>query len=148
MDLAIQPVRFGPNPIAYLVVGQAIDQAMLTSVAEETGVAVATAAGQTVMLWAPPDDSTKAVFATVVGQVDISQSRTLDVNGESFVVATTDLEESGQTRPRLVVAQSLVQPTAWFATVRWMLFAPPFLVIIGVLFALAAGRRVVVVRQP
>lgn len=148
MDLSITPVRFGPNPIAYLVVGQAVDQAMLNAVADQTGVAVATATGQAIMLSAPPDDATKAVFASVIGQLESSPSPTFDVNGETYVAAMSDLEESGQTRPRLVVAQSLVQPNAWFATTRWMLFVPPVLVLIAVLFALAAGRRVVVVRQP
>jgi hypothetical protein len=148
MDLSMMPVRFGPNPIAYLVVGQAVDQDMLNGVADETGVAVATANGPTVMLWAPPDDSTKAVFAAVVGRLDGPQSQLFDINGQGHVAAMSELEESGQARPRLVVAQSLAQTSASFTTTRWMLFAPPALVIIAVLFALTAGRRIVVVRQP
>jgi hypothetical protein len=47
-----------------------------------------------------------------------------------------------------VVAQPLSRLRATFATSRWLLFIPPVLVIIAVLFALTAGRRVVVVRQP
>jgi hypothetical protein len=79
--------------------------------------------------------------------VGSSQPQLFDVNGETYVAATAELEGSGQTRPRLVVAQSLSQPRATFATSRWMLCIPPVLVIIAVLFALTAGRRVAVVRQ-
>jgi len=147
MDLAIMPVRFDAKPIAYLVVGLAVDQELLNAVADQTGVAAATATGPTLMLTAPPDDRTKAVFAAVVGQLEGSPPQLFNVNGETYVAAMFELEESGQTRPRLVVAQSLVQPRATFATSRWILF-PPVLVMIAVLFALAAGRRVVVVRQP
>lgn len=148
MDLSIMPVRFGPRPIAYLVVGLAVDQDMLNAVADQTGVAVATATGSTIMLSAPSGDQTKAVFAAVVGQLESPAPQLFNVNGETYVAAMSELEESGQTRPRLVVAQSLSQPRATFATSRWLLFIPPVLVIIAVLFALTAGRRVVVVRQP
>lgn len=148
MDLSIMPVRYGQKPIAYLVVGMAVDQEMLNSVADQTGVAVATATGPTVMLSAPPGDPTKAVFTAVVGQLESSAPQLFNVNGETYVVAMSELEESGQTHPRFVVAQSLSQPRATFATSRWLLFIPPVLVIIAVLFALTAGRRVVVVRQP
>jgi hypothetical protein len=147
MDLSIMPVRFGSNPIAYLVVGQAVDQDMLNAIADQTGVAVATANGQTVMLSAPSEESTKAVFAAVVGHLDTSPSQLFDINGETYVAAMSELEESGQTRPRLVVAQSLALINASFETTRWMIFVPPVLVIIAVLFALTAGRRIVVVRQ-
>jgi hypothetical protein len=148
LDLSIMPVRFGPRPIAYLVVGTAVDQDMLNAVADQTGVAVATTTGQTVMLSAPPDDPTKAVFGAVTGQLDSSAPQLFNVNGETYIAALSELEESGQTRPRLVVAQPLSQLRATFATSRWLLFIPPVLVIIAVLFALTAGRRVVVVRQP
>ena len=149
MDLSIVPVRYGPNPLAYLVVGQAVDQDMLNMIAEETGVAIATASGQTVNLSAPSDDRTKAVFANIMPQLASSQSRLFDVTGEIYVVTMSELEESGQSRPRLVVAQSVSPLRISFATSKWLIFAPPFLVIIAVLFALIAGRRtVVVVRQP
>ena len=148
MDLSIMPVRFRTKPIAYLVVGTAVDQDMLNAVADEIGVAVATTTGRTIMLSAPPDDQTKAMFTAVVGQLDSSAPQLLNVNGETYVAALSELEESGQTRPRLVVAQPLAQLRATFATSRWLLFIPPVLVIIAVLFALTAGRRVVVVRQP
>jgi hypothetical protein len=148
LDLSIMPVRFGAKPIAYLVVGNSVDQDMVNAVADQTGVAVATATGQSIMLSAPTDEQTKAMFAAVVGQLESSTPQLFNVNGESYVGVMSELEESGQTRPRLVVAQSLAQSRATFATSRWMLFIPPVLVIIAVLFALTAGRRVVVVRQP
>ena len=148
MDLSIMPVRFGPNPIAYLVVGQAIDQEMLNSITEQTGVAIATAAGQTVMLAAPGGESTKTLFNALVGRLDGSQSQLIELGGDTYVASLSELEESGQTRPHLLVAQSLAPAETSFATTRWMIFIPPVLVIIAVLFALTAGRRIVVVRQP
>lgn len=148
MDLSIMPVRFRTKPIAYLVVGTAVDQDMMNAVADQTAVAVATTTGPTILLSAPPDDQTKAVFGAVVGQLEGSAPQLFNVNGETYVAALSELEESGQSRPRLVVAQPLSQLRATFATSRWLLFIPPVLVIIAVLFALTAGRRVVVVRQP
>jgi len=148
-DLSLMPVRFGgAAPIAYLVVGQAVDQNMLNSVADQTGVAVATATGSNIMLSAPADEALKAVFALVAGQAESSQSRLFEVNGESYVAAITELEESGQARPRLVLVQPLARTAASFSTIRWMLFIPPLLVLIAVLFAMTANRRIVVVRQP
>lgn len=146
MDLSVMPVRFGANPIAYLVVGQAVDQDMLNAVADQTEVAVATATGQNVMLSAPPDDNTKAVFAIIAGQLDSPQSRLLDISGDTYVAAMSELEESGQTRPRVLVTQSVARTAAGFATTRLLIFVPPILVLIAVLFALIAGRRIVVVR--
>jgi hypothetical protein len=148
MDLSIMPVRFGPNPIAYLVVGQAVDQEMLNAVADETGVAIATAAGQAILLAAPGGESTKSLFAAVVGRLDGSQSQLFEIGGDSYVASLSELEESGQTRPHLLVAQWLAPTEVTFASTRWMIFIPPILVIIAVLFALTAGRRIVVVRQP
>lgn len=147
MDLSITPVRFGPRPIAYLVVGQAVDQDMLNAVSEETGVAIATATVQTVALSAPPGDGTKAVFSAMLGQIDAAQPRLYNVRGEIYVATMFELEDSGQARPRIVVAQSLAPLSALFSLSRWMLYLPPVLVIIAVLFALAAGRRVVVARH-
>jgi hypothetical protein len=148
MDLSIMPVRFGQNPLGYLVVGQAVDQGMLTAVADQTGAAVAIATGQALMVSAPPDNRTRAVFTAVLGQLEGAQSRVFEVNGDSYVVAMSELDQFGQARPRVLVAQSLAQPTATFAMIRWMIFIPPILVVIAVLFALTAGRRVIVVRQP
>jgi hypothetical protein len=147
MDLSITPVRFGARPIAYLVVGQAVDQALLDAVADQTGVVAATAIGPTVLVSAP-DERARTVFTAVIGPLEGSPPQLFNVHGETYVAAMFELEESGQSRPRLVVAQSLVQSRATFATSRWLLFVPPVLVIIAVLFTLAAGRRVVVVRQP
>ena len=148
IDLSIMPVRFGARPIAYLVVGQAVDQELLNAVADQTGVAVATATGPTVMLSAPPGDAIRTMFTGVVSQLESSQSRLFEIEGETYVAAVSDLEDSGQTHPHLVVAQSLATSRATFARSRWMLFLPPVLMIIAVLFALTAGRRVIVVRQP
>jgi hypothetical protein len=148
-DLSLMPVRFGgAAPIAYLVVGQAVDQDLLNAVSDQTGVAVATATGSAIMLSAPADDVLKPVFATVAGQAESAQSRLFEINGESYVAAIAELEETGQSRPRLVLVQSLARTADSFGTIKWMFFVPPVLVLIAVLFAMTANRRVVVVRQP
>ena len=148
-DLSLMPVRFGTAaPISYLVVGQAVDQELLNSLADQTGVAVATATASTIMLSAPPDEALKPVFTLVAGQAESSQSRLFEVNGESYVAAIAELEESGQSRPRLVLVQPVARTAASFSTIKWMLFIPPILVLIAVLFAMTANRRIVVVRQP
>jgi hypothetical protein len=149
LDLSLMPVRFASAaPIAYLVVGQAVDQDLLNAIAGQTGVAVATATGSGIMLSAPPDEALKQVFATVAGQAESAQSRLFEINGESYVAAIAELEETGQSRPRLVLVQSLARTAGSFGTIKWMTLIPPVLVLIAVLFAMTANRRVVVVRQP
>src|SRR5262249_45971458 len=85
-------------------------------------------------------DRTRTVFASVIGELEAAPPQLFNVDGETYVAALFELEESGQSHPRLVVAQSLVQPRATFATSRWLLFVPPVLVIIAVLFALVPAR--------
>lgn len=148
LDLAIMPVRFGPAPIAYLVVGQAADQHMLNAVAAQTGVSVAIAMGEAVALTAPADDSLKAILTAVIGQIDSAQPRLVELDGETYIAAISDLEESGQARPRLVLVQSLAHASTLFAVLKWMILVPPALVLIAVLFAMIASRRIIVVRQP
>src|SRR5262249_18992636 len=91
LDPSTQPGGCRAKPIAYLVVGTAVDQDMVNAVADQTGVAVATTTGQTIMLSAPPDDQTKAVFNAVVGQLDSSAPQLFNVNGETYVAALSEL---------------------------------------------------------
>jgi len=146
MDLSIMPVRFGTNPIAYLVVGLAIDQDMLNAVADQTEVAIATATGPTIVLASPRDDAWKPVFAAAAGQDDSSQPRAFVLNGETYVSAAAELEDSGHSRPRLILVQPLSHTTTLFVMMRWLLLIPPVLLVIAVLFAMTANRRVPITR--
>jgi hypothetical protein len=146
MDLSIMPVRFGATPIAYLVVGLAIDQDMLNAVAGQTDVAVATATGPTIVLASPRDDVWKPIFAAAAGMDDGARSRTFVLGGETYVTAAAELEDSGHARPRLVLVQALSNATAPFVMMQWLLFIPPGLMLVAVLFAMTASRRVPVTR--
>lgn len=147
LDLSIMAIRFGATPLAYLVVGQGVDQDVLKAVADQSGVAVASATGETVMLSSAPDDTPRPVFATVAAQAGSFQGRLLEIDGRTYVTAIAELEETGPSRPRLILVQPLAPTAAWFALVRWMIFVPPLLVLVAVLFAMTANRRTVIVRK-
>jgi hypothetical protein len=142
MDLSIMAVRFGTNPIAYLVVGLAIDQDMLNAVADQTDVAVATATGPAVVLASPRDEAWKPVFAAVAGLDDSPQPRAFVLNGETYVATMAELEDSGHSRPRLILVQPLSHATSLFVMLQWLLLIPAVLMVVAVLFAMTANRRV------
>jgi hypothetical protein len=66
--------------------------------------------------------------------------------GQTYVTAISEIEDTSQSRPRLILVQSLAQASAAFEMLRWLIFIPPVLVLITVLFALAANRRTAVAR--
>jgi hypothetical protein len=147
VDLSIMPVRFGPAPIAYLVVGLAVDQDLLNALAEQTGVTMATEAGGAILLSSQPDDALKAVYPVVAGRAEGARWRRIEVDGETYVAAVVDLEQSGPSPPRLVLVQSLAHGTSLFGILQWMILVPPALLLIAVLFAMTANRRVIIVSQ-
>lgn len=147
MDLAIGAVRFGRTPIAYMVVGQALDQDMMKAVAEQTGVGVAIAIGATLILSSSPDDTSTTALATVAGHAGSFQGRMLEIDGKTHVATIAELEDAGASRPRLVLVQSLTATTAAFLVVRWLILGPPLLVLLSMLFAMTASHRVVVMRK-
>jgi Double sensory domain of two-component sensor kinase len=141
LDLSIMGVRFGTQPIAYLVVGQAVDQDMLKSVADQTGVAIASATGQAITLASSPDDALKPVFAAVARQAGSFHGRLLEIDGQTYATAIIELDDIAQARPRFVLVQSLAHATSSFELVRWLTFIPPFLVLITLAFAMTVNRR-------
>ncbi|HEU4729243.1 MAG TPA: cache domain-containing protein [Kofleriaceae bacterium] len=147
MDLSIMGVRFGTQPVAYLVVGQAVDQDVLRSVAEQTGVAVAIATGEVIALASSPDDALRPVFAAVARQAGSFHGRLLELDGQTYVTAISELEDIAQARPRLIVVQSLTHAASSFELVRWLIFIPPLLVLITLVFAVTA-RRTSLARHP
>lgn len=147
MDLAVMAMRFGGAPIAYLVVGQQVDQDALKAVADQTGVAVASAIGEE-LTPTSVGDVPKAVFSAVAAQPGSFQGRLFEIAGKIYVTAVSEIEDTGQSHPRLILVQSLPQAGAPFGVVKWMIYVPPLLVLVAVLFAMAAGRRTVIVRNP
>jgi len=146
MDLAITPVRFGAAPIAYLVVGQAVGQDVLKAVADQTGVAVASATGDAILA-ASSDEVPKAVFVSVAAQPGSFPGRLLELGDRSYVTAISELHDTGQSRPRLILVQPLARLEARFGAVKWLFFIPPLLVLVAVVFALTTNRRTLVVRH-
>lgn len=146
MDLCVMGMRFGATPIAYLVVGQEVDQDVLKAVTDQTGVAVALSIGDAITQ-AVAGDIPRAVLAAVAGQPGAMPARLVELEGKPYVAAVAELEDPGQSRPRLVLVQSVAPASASFATIKWMLYVPSLLVLIAVVFAMAASRRTVVVRK-
>lgn len=147
MDLGIMPIRFGPAPMAYLVVGLAVDQDMLNAVAEQTGVAIATETGGTIMLSSQPDEGLKAVFPLLAGQTGTTPARVLAIQGETYVAAGAELEPSGHSPTRLVLVQPLTHAATLFAKLQWLIFLPPALLLIAALLAMTVNRPTTIVRQ-
>jgi hypothetical protein len=147
MDLSIMGVWSGSVAVAYLVVGPAVDQAMLASVADQTGVAVASATGETIALTSPPGDVPAPVFAAVARQPGSFHGRVIEHAGQRYVASIAELEDTSQSRPRLVLVQALAAATPVFDSVRWLILCPPLLVLVAVIFAMIASRRTVIVRH-
>lgn len=142
IDLAIIAVRFDTTVISYLVVGQTVDQNLLKSVGTATGVGIGIAIGAD---WAVASDD-KLKGLTHLAQNATAASQLFEADGIRYVANIIELEQMGQSRPRLVLVQSLAATTTTFSDFRWLLWlAPSVLVFIAMLLAiiamvLASGR--------
>ena len=145
MDLSIMSVRFDADVIAYLVVGSSVDQPLLAAVGEQSGTGVASAIGNKVVLASTP--ALAGVFATVAAEPGTFEGKLFEIEGESYLGSISELEETAQSRPRLVVVQALGAASTAFETLEWMLLVPPLLVLIAVLFSMTGGRRTIVVTR-
>lgn len=137
MDLSVMVIRYDESIVAYLVVGQSLDEATLDSVAVQTGVEVASVLADAVVL--SSEARMKPVFAGVARHAGGFRGA-VTVDGETFAAGVVDLP--GSVRPhRLVLARPLARVTPAFQRLQWMLFVPPVLVLVSVLLA-ASGMRV------
>lgn len=132
-DLSITAIQFESNVIAYLVVGQTIDQALLKSLGTTTGVGVGIAIGTE--FTAVSDDQMKAM--TTLAQTQTAASPQLEFNGTRYVANIIELEQMGQARPRLVLVQSLANTSATFSIFKWLLWLSPVLVLIGMVLMIS-----------
>ncbi len=139
MDLSIMAIRFGDDIIAYLVVGQSVDQSILQQVSEQTGVHVASSLANTVVLSSTSDAAITPVFARVAGETGSFSGRVLTIDGARYVTGVIELGETSQSH-RLVLARSLSAAQAAFEPLHWLLFVPPVLVLIAVLFSMSGTR--------
>lgn len=138
MDLSIKSVRYGDLLVAYLVVGQPVDDSLLAIVAEQTDVAVASALASKIVMSSSKDPAIAAVFASVVGDLRTAP-RVVTSHGERYVASVVELPETAQAH-RLVLVASLETAAQRFRVLEWMVFVPPFLVLVAVLFVVSAIR--------
>lgn len=139
MDLSIMAIRFGDDILAYLVVGQSVDEKVLQQVAEQTGVDVASSLANTVVLSSSSDGTISSVLARVAGESGGFSGRVLTIEGSQYVTGVVELGETAQSH-RLVVVRALATARTPFEPLNWMLFVPPLLVLIAVLFSMFGTR--------
>lgn len=139
MDLSIMTIRYGEEIVAYLVVGESVDPQILREVAEQTGVQVASALANKVILVSTTDANAKAMFEALAAEAGTFKGRTASHGGASFVTGVVELGESAQSQ-RLLLARPTLSTQPAFEPVRWMLFVPPLLVLIAVLFSMSVTR--------
>jgi hypothetical protein len=137
IDLAIVPVRFD-DVIGYLVVGRAVDQALMRSLAEATAAEVGIAIGAE---WALVSSDWLAAVPSLA-MPTAPGSRVFEQDGREYVAAFFELEQAGQARPRLVAVRSLESTRSGSDPVIWMIWLTPLLVLIaGVLLSFGVRRN-------
>lgn len=139
MDLSVMSIRYGETLVAFLVVGEAVDPQILREVSEQTGVQVASALANKVVLASTTDAAAKAMFEALAAEPGTFKGRTATRDGATFVTGVVDLGESAQSH-RLLLARPAAATQPAFEPVRWMLFVPPLLVLIAVLFSMSVTR--------
>ncbi|HWU90784.1 MAG TPA: hypothetical protein VN253_26140 [Kofleriaceae bacterium] len=139
IDLAIIAIRYDTNVISYLVVGQTVDQNLLKAVSTATGAGIGIAIGTE---WAVASDD-KLKGLTHLAQSSGAASQLFEADGTRYVASVIELEQMGQSRPRLVLVQSLAASTSAFSDFRWLLLlAPSVLVFIAMMLAIiVTGSR-------
>lgn len=138
MDLSIKSVRYGETLVAYLVVGQQVDEALLAAVAAQTDVSVASVLANKVAIASSKDPLVVDVLTRVAGETTGSP-RIVSSNGARYFASSIELPETAQAH-RLVLATSLDTVSQRFRVLEWMVFVPPVLVLLAVLFALSSIR--------
>jgi hypothetical protein len=139
MDLSMKSIRYGDALVAFLVVGHPVDETLLAGVEAETGVAVASALANDIVMTSSKDPLITDVFTHVVGQAATPAPRVVVSNGERYIASVAELPETAQAH-RLVMVASLHAAAQRFRLVEWLLFVPPVLVLVAVLFVLSAIR--------
>jgi hypothetical protein len=136
IDLSLTAIQFDSTVvIAYLVVGQTIDQTLLKSLGTATGVGAGIAIGAE---WtAVSDDKLKAMPSLATNP---APNQLFELDGTRYVANIVELEQMGQSRPRLVLVQSLAPTGATFSIFKWLLWLSPLLVLIGMVLAISRSN--------
>lgn len=138
IEVAVASVRFDRNVLAYLVVGQAVDHALVQAVEDDTGVAVAVLVGSEPAPTSTTDAGLAAAFQQIAAEAGPQPARVIERDGEAYLAASVALEGTPPTHPRLAMARGLAAPRGQFASFAWLLWAPCVLIVLG--FVLGAMR--------
>ena len=133
IDLGITSILSDNEVISYLVVGETVDQTLLKPLGTATGVSIGIAIGTE---WTAVSDEPMRAM-TNLAQNPAAQGSLFELNGTRYVANVVELEQMGQSRPRLVLAQSLAPTGAAFSIFRWLLWLSPILVLIGMVLAIS-----------
>jgi hypothetical protein len=136
IDLSIIAMRFDTTVISYLVVGQPIDQALLKQLGTAMGIGIGIAIGAE---WTIVSDD-KMRGMTSLAQNTAAANPTLEMDGTRYVASIVNLEQMGQSRPRLVLVQALAPTGATFSVFKWLLWLSPLLVLIGMVLAISRSN--------
>jgi hypothetical protein len=139
MDLSIMSIRYGEDLVAFLVVGQAVDQTVMHAIADQTGVDAASALATKVVAASTTDTAKRRVLDVIAGMHGAFAERAVDVDGERYIASVIELGETAQTH-RLVLARPVAVAREAFEPLRWMLFVPPLIVLVAVLFSMFGIR--------
>jgi len=133
IDLSLTSILSDTTVIAYLVVGTTVDQALLKPLGTATGVTAGIAIGTE---WtAVSDDSLKGM--TQLAQNPAAGYSVFEFNGTGYVANAVELEQMAQSRPRLVIVQSLASTAATFWIFKLLLWLSPVLVLFGMGLAIS-----------
>jgi hypothetical protein len=135
IDLAVTAIQFDRAVLAYLVLGRAVDTELVKAVSEGTGMAIAVIAGPEPSPVSTTDSKLHAVFQTLVQDRGIARAHAIEVGGARYLTATSKLEDTMPSHPRLVVVQELASERETFKIFEWLLWAPVGLLVIGVALA-------------
>jgi hypothetical protein len=137
IDFAITAIRFDTSVVAYLVVGRTIDHELLKAVARATGTGVAIGIGNELTLVS--DDRLKRL--PQLARPTTFEYQVFESSGERFLASMVELEQMGQTRPRLAVIRSLASTEETFLIFQWLLWLSPVLVLIAIVLATSRSNH-------
>jgi hypothetical protein len=127
IDLSIMAIRRDHEVLAYLVVGQAVDNELLRAVATATRVDLGLVMGNELAL--ASDERVRLTYDSGFhdGAFELGDTR--------YTAMLVDLDQLAPTQPRLFVVASLGARDELFGSVRWMLWLFPAVVFVAIVLA-------------
>ena len=139
MELGAMPIRSDSVLVAYLVVGQTVDRAMITAVADSTGVAAALGVGSDIQFASTEEPELAGAFSAIL--VGARRARgEVTAGGKTYVTGFFELDQTS-TRPYLLVARPLDPSTSNFELIFWMLWVPPGLVFVALMISRIRSKQ-------